>query len=347
MRRDDLRQAKVLEERLEPADGEALVRVGSFAFTTNNVTYAVVADVLRYWEFWPAPQGWGRVPAWGFGEVVASRHPEAKAGDRLYGFWPMSTHAVLRVGKVAGQSLIEGSAHRRGLPIAYNLYRRVASKSPEEEALEALFLPLFGTSFLLDDFLGESGFFGARRVIVLSASGKTALALAHELRRRGGVEVLGLTSARNEAFVRGLGLYDRVATYDAIGSLEKDPSVYVDFAGDSAVRERLHGHLGGALKYACAVGMSHGEARPKGEGLPGPKPVFFFAPEHGRKRAEAWGGDGYARRQEQAWQAFRPAAAKAITVVRGSGDTAVARVYAEALEGRVAPDRGHILSLHA
>jgi hypothetical protein len=351
VRRKDLRETSWATAQLAPGDGEALVRVESFAFTANNVTYAQLGEILHYWEFWPAPEGWGCVPVWGFAQVEDSRHPELPNGERLFGFWPMATHAILRPGRVGAEALLEGSAHRRKLPIAYNSYARVAAEpghAGSNEDLEALFRPLFATSFLLDDFLAENRFFGAKRVVLLSASGKTALGLAHELkRRRGGeVAVVGLTSARNLAFAGGLGCYDEVLPYEAIGKLAVTPTVYVDFAGSSSVREAIHARLGEALKYACAVGISHGEARPKGEGLPGPKPKFFFAPEQGRKRSEEWGRDGYAQRLGEAWSAFLPLAQKAVRVVHGKGQAAVGQVYAQALAGRIPPERGSILSLH-
>ncbi len=349
--RKDLRETQWIEEPLQaPAEGEALVRVESFAFTANNITYAQLGEILHYWEFWPAPQGWGCIPVWGFAQVEDSRHPELPNGERLFGFWPMATHAILRPGRVGAEALLDGSAHRRKLPIAYNSYARVAAEPghTSDEDLEALFRPLFATAFLLDDFLAEHRFFGAKRVVLLSASGKTAIGLAHELkRRRGGeVEVLGLTSARNVDFVTRLGCHDEVRAYEAIGKLAVTPTVYVDFAGSSSVREAIHGRLGDALKYACAVGISHGEPRPKGEGLPGPKPKFFFAPEQGRTRSEEWGRDGYAQRLGEAWAAFLPLAQKAVRVVHGKGQSAVAQVYAQALAGRIPPDRGSILSLH-
>lgn len=349
--RKDLRQTCWATHAPEvPGEGEALVRVERFAFTANNITYAQLGETLHYWEFWPAPEGWGCVPVWGFAQVQDSRHPELANGERLFGFWPMATHAILRPGRAGAQALLDGSAHRRALPIAYNSYARVAVEPghARDEDLEALFRPLFATSFLLDDFLAQSRFFGAKRVALLSASSKTAIGLAHELkRRRGGeVEVVGFTSARNLDFVTRLGCYDEVLAYEAIGKLAVTPTVYVDFAGSSRVREAIHARLGEALKYACAVGISHGEARPKGEGLPGPKPKFFFAPEQGRQRSEEWGREGYARRLEEAWSAFLPLAQKAVRVVRGSGQAAVEQGYAQALAGRIPPERGSILSLH-
>ena len=51
-------------------DGEALLRVARVGMTANNVTYALTGDSLNYWAFFPAEAPWGRVPLWGFAEVV-------------------------------------------------------------------------------------------------------------------------------------------------------------------------------------------------------------------------------------------------------------------------------------
>src|SRR5256885_12102613 len=44
-----------------PAE-HVLMRVDAFAFTANNVTYAVAGDMLSYWKFFPAGEGWGLSP---------------------------------------------------------------------------------------------------------------------------------------------------------------------------------------------------------------------------------------------------------------------------------------------
>ena len=51
------------------------MKVDRFAFTANNITYAVLGDELKYWQLFPAPEGFGNIPVWGFGEVIASKHP--------------------------------------------------------------------------------------------------------------------------------------------------------------------------------------------------------------------------------------------------------------------------------
>ncbi len=74
------------------------------------------------------------------------------------------------------------------------------------EAEQALLQPLFTTAFLIDDFLHDSGNFGARQVLLSSASSKTAYATASCLARRGdAVATLGRTSPAHAAFVRSGG----------------------------------------------------------------------------------------------------------------------------------------------
>ena len=80
------------------ADGQVRVRVDQFALTANNITYAAMGDLLNYWQFFPTGEpGWGIVPVWGFGTVVQSLHPAIAVGERLYGYWPLASQAVLSV----------------------------------------------------------------------------------------------------------------------------------------------------------------------------------------------------------------------------------------------------------
>ena len=60
----------------EAADGQVLFRVDRFAFTANNISYALAGDMLGYWRFFPAPEGWGRLPVMGFADVIESRHAD-------------------------------------------------------------------------------------------------------------------------------------------------------------------------------------------------------------------------------------------------------------------------------
>ncbi len=106
-------------------DGQVRVRVESFAFTSNNITYAALGDVMGYWQFFPSEQeGWGSIPVWGFASVVQSRHPGVAVGERLYGYWPLASSAVLSPDQLSPACLIDATPHRVGLHVFYNQYFR-------------------------------------------------------------------------------------------------------------------------------------------------------------------------------------------------------------------------------
>ena len=75
--------------------GQVLFRVDRFAFTTNNITYAMAGDMLRYWDFFPQEEGWGCLPTMGFGDVVASAHEGVAVGTRCSGFFPMARYLLI------------------------------------------------------------------------------------------------------------------------------------------------------------------------------------------------------------------------------------------------------------
>lgn len=352
VRRDDLRETRLaapVPETLAPGEGCALLRVDHFAWTANNVTYAAAGDLLDYWRFFPADAGWGRIPVWGFADVVASRAPGVSEGARYYGYYPMSTHLLVRPVKAGPSGFTDGSEHRAPMAAIYNQYREVAAdprRRIEEEPAQMILQPLFVTAFLIDDALAEQGFFGARRAVLSSASSKTAFATAHQLARRGGLELVGLTSPANVSFVEGLGCYGRVLPYGGLDALDPEtPSLYIDVAGDGAVQSAVHHHFGASLVHSLSVGMTHWERGKREETLPGAAPTFFFAPTRVAKRSSDWGAAGFQERVAEAFAAFRTLAGRALRVVRGDRSD-VERVYRDTLEGRTAPDQAHVLSLH-
>ena len=352
--RHDLQECKFTETKLPDAselpDEALLVQVDRFAFTANNITYAALGDQLKYWQLFPAPDGFGIVPVWGFGDVIASRHPSIETGERLSGYFPMATHLVIEAADVNKRGLRDAAAHRQGVAPVYNAYARVTGNDAFEGRngdYQALLRPLFMLSFLVDDFLAENDFFGARTVLLSSASSKTAFGLAHLLHARGGrIRVIGLTSASNADFVRSLGCYHEVVLYDEIEALPKDLAVaFVDMAGNSAIRTRLHHHFGDAMKYSGQIGLTHRSFSPDEPQLPGAKPAWFFAPDQIRKRAREWGPGGIDQRFGAAWSTFAPTLPRRLTLVEGRGPAAVQQVYRDTLNGRIPPAQGHILSL--
>jgi hypothetical protein len=246
--------------------------------------------------------------------------------------------------------LPDAAAHRQGVAPVYNAYARVSGDpafAGRQGDYQALLRPLFMLSFLVDDFLAENDFYGARSVMLSSASSKTAFGLAHLLHtQREGIKVIGLTSAANADFVKSLGCYNQVVSYDRITSLLPDtPVAFVDMAGNSGLREKLHRHFGEQMKYSGLIGLTHRSSSPDEPELPGAKPSWFFAPDQIRKRAKEWGPGGVDTRFGAAWSGFAPMLERWLTVTEGRGPADVQQVYLDTLNGRVPPDQGHILSL--
>ena len=348
---DDLHSCRVADGRIaELGPGQASLEIDSFGLTTNNITYAVFGDAMSYWSFFPAEEGWGRVPVWGFADVADPGDTDLEEGRRIFGYFPPSNQLVVTPNRIDARGFVDASPHRASLPSAYNSYALVDGLPLYEQRFEEqqmLLWPLFFTSFLIDDFLGAEELFGAGTAIVSSASSKTALSAAFLLGRREGIDVVGLTSPSNVEFVEGLDTYDRVIAYPDVTSLPKAPAVYVDIAGDADVRAAVHGHFGDELRHSAVVGATHWEApAPEtAEPLPGPRPEFFFAPDHMRRRSADWGRDELDRRVAHAWRPCVEWSTGWLKIVRGEGPQAVEAAYLELLDGRTDPSVGHVLSL--
>jgi len=336
--------------------------VDAFALTSNNITYAAFGDAMNYWTFFPTPDSsMGCIPVWGFGTFTESHCVGVAIGERFYGYFPMATDVVLHPVRVQSGGFVDGAEHRRDLHSVYNQYARCSADPGYEvlrEAEQALLRPLFITSFLIDDLLADNGFFGAQTVLLSSASSKTAYGTAFCLsRRRGGdsaVKVVGLTSSANIDFTKSLGCYDEVINYESVESLDaQNPTTYVDFSGNTALRSRVHAHWGDALRYSCSVGGTHwdalGNGNGNGKGLAGPRPVLFFAPSHVKKRIESWGAEGLQQQIASAWSNFLLSVCDVnqpwLQVVRGHGLEAVQATYAGLLSGTVPAKEGHFMTL--
>src|SRR5438105_8207785 len=157
--RDDLHETRVAESDPPPLEpGQALLRVDSFGLTANNVTYAVMGEAMSYWNFFPAEDGWGRVPMWGFAEVEASEAEGVEVGTRVYGYLPPSSHLLVKPKSASGNGFTDGSPHRAALPSAYHRYLASGGDpfySADSEDVQMLLRPLFFTSFLIDDQLAD------------------------------------------------------------------------------------------------------------------------------------------------------------------------------------------------
>lgn len=375
VRRDALDQLAINETLApEPAEGEVLLQIESIALTANTVTYGVVGETVGYWNFFPAPDGWGVVPAWGFARVVASRCSEIAVGERVYGFLAMASHLIVVPGRIGRGLFRDMAAHRQPMSAVYNQYRRLAAElpaTPEREALRMLFEPLFLTSFLIEDALRRADFHGAERVVLTSASSKTALGTAYALRARSPqVERIGLTSAANLGFVVGTGLYDRVLAYDAIDALVPadaptdapigapsgapsgaqsgagtGTSVVIDFAGDPAVLAAIYATLPGGIAQCLRVGVTHHDAPATVSAALAPRPVWFFAPDAATTLIGEIGQDAFNLAVAAQWDGFVELAGTLVRVVEESGIDALQRVWRLQVAGQAKPDTGYCIRL--
>lgn len=345
--RADITRSRVVTTEMPtaaPADSVVL-RLDSFALTANNVSYAVAGDFLDYWGFFPASEpGWGRLPVMGFATVTASDVTGVDVGSRWFGFYPAADHHVVQP-VVRNGGMVDMADHRAAHAPAYRQFDPAdPAASDEDDAYYLLLRGLFITSHLCEDFLRDNGMFGAEQVLVTSASSKTSLALAHELRVQRSARSVGLTSPRNLGFVRATGLYDEVITYADIEALPVVPSVVVDMAGNSDVLRRVHEHFGTSLGHSCRVGATHWDAGGALQGLPGPEPQFFFAPSQLVKRGKEWGREELNARMQAALAVFTADARRWLHVERGHGADAVRTTWATLVGGTVDPAAGHVLS---
>ena len=364
--RKDLHRTRVTTDPDAPASraleaGEVRLATERFALTANNITYAAFGEAMKYWAFFPAEDSaWGCVPVWGFATVVESAAPEVAVGRRVYGFLPMGTHLVVRPGRVSPHGFVDTAAHRSELAAVYNQLT-FCDADPgyvqAREAEQAILRPLFTTSFLIDDFFAEAGFFGARQLLLSSASSKTAYGTAYCLSRRrgspGAPQIVGLTSAANHEFVQGLDCYDSVLRYEDVGSLSRQtPTAYIDFAGNAALRRSVHERFADGLTYSCSVGGTHWDELGAGAGLPGPRPTLFFAPGQIKKRSapppDGWGGSELQRRIGEAWLGFLASVGDPsnpwLRVVEAQGAEAIEKAFSAQRDGRVDAREGLMLA---
>jgi hypothetical protein len=349
--RQDLRDVKTVRGEVGAiADGTVLVAVDKFALTANNVSYATSGETLGYWDFFPAEEGWGIVPVWGMAEVVESRCAGIDVGERLYGYWPMASHAVLTPGRVKPASFSDVAAHRKELAAVYNQYRRMSAEDPSLQKIEnerSLLFPLFITSYLLADYLQDNAYFDSKQVLIGSVSSKTGFGLAAFLKGSDfSGEVVGLTSQRNVGFVRDLDVCTQIVTYDALNDINTDkPGVFVDMSGDGPLAMSLHEGLGDNMKQSIAVGATHWDTARAGGALPGPKPEFFFAPSQIAKRDQEWGPGVLMDKANAACADLAQQILGNVRVEFVSGADQACQIWCEMLDNKVSPDRGIMVSL--
>ena len=358
--KSDLTQSRIIDiDSHAIDDGEIAVRIESYAFTANNVTYGVAGDTIGYWKFFPAEHDekneWGCIPMWGFAEITHAIIEGLNVGERLFGYFPAADSLTLSPIKVSDQSFSDGKEHRKELPPVYNNYVRLngdQNYDPSMDAVRALLFPLHITAFCLCDSLAEDLYFGASQVIVVSASSKTAIGLAQGLADSENVpKIVGLTSASNSKFVESLGCYDEVISYDELSNVDYSVgSVMVDMAGNREILGTLHRELGDSMLKCLTVGMTHWDNETTAEDALGQamlrdRTEFFFAPAHIQKRIGDWGHDGYAEKTNSFMTARALQSKNWMQVKEIHGLKNFTSTYEEMVDGKINPNEGIIVNL--
>ena len=332
-------------------DGQIRVAIDKFGLTANNVSYALSGDQIGYWRFFPAEESWGKVPAWSIAEVTESRCHEIVVGERLWGFFPMSSELVLQPGSIREDSFTDETAHRRELSALYNQYRRTAGEPEILQQLEderCLLFPLFLTSYVLLDYFIDNDYFGAEQLVIGSVSSKTGLGLACLVHQAPAPRprVIGITSESNRDFVMSLGCCDELIHYGNESEIDATlTSAYVDMSENGTLTDALHHHLSDKLVESCMVGATHWETARRGSDLPGARPTFFFAPGQIAKRDEEWGAGVLFAKASEASVKLAAQVKDQIRIERLTGAEAASQIWKDMLDSRVAPSRGTIVSL--
>ena len=348
--RTDLTSTRfVADVHQELAPGQSRLRIEHFALTTNNITYGVFGDMLRYWDVFPTGDStWGRIPTWGFARVVESQCNDLPVGERLFGFLPMSSETIITPGKIDERGVSDVAAHRVGLAGAYNRYQRCSTDpvyDVNREPQQMVLYPLFFTSFVIDDFLLDNEDFGATQAVVSSASSKTAIGFA-QLAKQRGLKTVGLTSESNRPFVESLDVYSEVVTYDDVHDIATVASVYIDIAGNQDLLRAVHTRLAGVLSHSMVVGNTNWDHQAADTSeLPSPSPEFLFAPSQIAKRTKEWGRDGLDERIGSAWKIYSEWSDSWLEVSEAIGDTQVLAVFETLRSGKPNPKLGYVCSL--
>ena len=327
--------------------GEVILEIERYAFTTNNITYAVIGDTLGYWNFFPAEEPYGIVPVWGFANVISSKNENVSEGEKFYGYFPMSKYLKVIPKNVNTHGFIDDSNHRRKLPSGYNHYVKISKNTDESLEYHPLIKPLFLTSFLNYFFLKDENFFECDQIILTSASSKTALSLAFLLSKNkleDKKKIIGITSDKNIKFLSKIKFYDTVLSYDnAEKKLNTSKSIIVDFAGNSDYLKKLSDYLADSLKYVSLIGLADWSSKTNFKSIPNSK--FFFAPNHAEKRYRTMGVKKTTLLAEDLLKEFIMQIKHDIKLKYFNDPKELHELYLKSLKGKIDPSKGYMVQL--
>lgn len=335
-------------------EGELLVKVDQFAFTSNNITYAVAGDFLGYWQFFPPvgtdSDGWGVIPVWGFADVVESKVDGIPVGDRFFGYFPPASHLKMKPNRLSDQQFIEGSEHRAKLPQGYNLYRRVLAEPGYDTSFDqarALLYPLYLTSYSIVGSVEDDSYYEAEQILILSASSKTSIGCGYAFKALNNVpKTIGVTSSAHVDSIRKLGLYDETISYDDVFNL--DPSkatLIIDMSGNSGLLVKLHQHFGDQMKKTINVGLTHWTNAMPQKGINTERSTQFFAPTYVQRKAKEWGYQTFSEKTNAFITEAAAKTSKWLTFRTIDGLKGMAAIHQDVCDGNIPPNEGLIVKM--
>lgn len=195
---------------------------------------------------------YGRVSAWGYSAVIDSSIPSLPVGAKLFGYLPIATlPEVLNLDESADVPghYIETSSHRQHVFAIYNRYFKLTtagltSDNDHAMAVDSLMLGLFESAFNLNRhclswdpahppiepgpgipsnpaWTAQNANLKETIVIILAASGKTALSFAYSLKHNRPAphkpsQIIAISSKSSLEFLKSTNLHDNTVLYSSI-----------------------------------------------------------------------------------------------------------------------------------
>lgn len=347
-------------------DGFVELQIQRFALTSNNITYAVMGDSFNYWDFFPAhknkesnqePLQYGVLPVWGVAVVINSKVKGITRGSRYFGFFPATTHILVKPNSLTQNSFVDSVDHRADLPLAYNQYTILANNdelTPEaiqSENERMLLYPLHITSFLLYEYFNDLAWLSSKQVLILCASSKTAIGLAYGIKDRLiDLNLVGMTSSNKVKTLQELELYDEVIAYTNVNKINFTlPTVVIDMSGNVQLEVELKSMLGDNMIHYSKVGLTHNVStklkRPKTK-IADERTEVFFAPTQIKKLIDILGYSEFKQLSTNYLTKSFDFTGKWLNYQYIYGLEQMIKIYPDVLNGKIPANIGLIINLN-
>ncbi|KAK5732805.1 hypothetical protein LTR17_010223 [Elasticomyces elasticus] len=283
------------------------MRTKVLSLSINNFTYAKLGSLIGWWDVHPLPPStpapfndaakYGRINAWGFGEILESTLLSVPAGSYLWGYLPIGTLAQdleVRDADAQGQVVITSPSRSKTMSI-YNRYivfppslRHDIEAKADSVGYDVLVRVMFETAYLIADYAfpanpqeavpaifnkdawtAQNADLTGATIIILAPGAKVGISLAHLLKNRGHKvkQVIAATSEYSVDFVKSLPMFDGVVlTSEAPGQIlsqfkvgARDKVVLFDCGGRGDVGRRWSAALAGLSKNFLHIPIGGGD----------------------------------------------------------------------------------------